>query len=288
LTVVGKSFCNAIICQLTFSVLFDFCNRLNTGKSRLAGKLSGRLTIHIRPKVDSYFKSSFDNFCRINRSRRQQEIKGNSAADLRGWYEALDSLLSCYQFKGDRQLLAEALSDPYFPFTKLQKLNVHEFGSEPGLNDLSAENLARIAAEHLLHWVKIFLSIRLALRGLNKDGQVSTMSLKGSPEETIPQTDACNHCGCCCEIRGGPAEFTGSVEPPREWLLYFRGDGSGYQRFCPFLFEYFAMGKFFCSIYLIKPQCCWEFDREECDFLQKDVARERNRSVGGEPASSIK
>ena len=289
MTVAGKSFCNAIICPLTFSVLFDFCHRLSTGKSqRLTGKLSGRPTIHIRSTVGSYFKSSFVNFCRINRSRRQQEIKGDSQADLRGWDEALDSLLSCYQFKGDRQLLAEALSDPYFPFTKLQKLHIREFGREPGLNDLSAESLTRIAAEHLLRWAKIFLSIRLVLKSLNEDGQVSTMSLKGSPEETIPQTDSCNHCGCCCEIRGGPAEFTGSVEPPREWLLYFRGDGSGYQRFCPFLFEYFAMGKFFCSIYLIKPQCCWEFDREECDFLQKDVARERAKGVWVEPVSSSK
>lgn len=289
LTVAGRSFCSAIICPLTFSVLFDFCNGLSTGKSQgLAGKLSGRLTIHRLPNVDSYFKSPFLNFCQINRSRRKQEIKGNSPPDLRGWYEALDSLLSCCQLQGERQLLAEALSDPYFPFTKLEKLNVHELGREPGLKDLSEESLARITAEHLLQWAKIFLSIRLALKSLNKEGQVSVMRLKGSPEETIPQTGNCSHCGCCCEIRGGPAEFTGSVEPPREWLSYFRGDASGYQRFCPFLFEYFATGKFFCSIYLIKPKCCWEFDREECDFLQKDVARERAEGVWVEPSSSIK
>jgi hypothetical protein len=265
------------------------CNGLRTGKSRsLAGKLSGRLTIHIGSKVDSYFKSPFVNFCQINRSRRQQQITGSSEADLSGWYKALASLLSCYQHKDDRQLLAGVLSDPYFPFNKLEKLNVREFEREPGLNNLSAENLARIAAEHLLHWAKIFLSIRLALRSLNKNSQVSTMSLKGSPEENIPQAGSCNHCGFCCEIRGGPAEFTGAVEPPGEWLLYFRGDGSEYQRFCPFLFEYFATGKFFCSIYLIKPQCCWEFGREECDFLQKDVAREQAQGGWIEPVSSIK
>lgn len=227
----------------------------------------------------------FFNFCQINRSRREQEIQGKSKLDVSGWYEALDSLVSCYQIQTERQLLIEALSDPYFPFTKLEKLNVQELGREPGLNDLSEESLARIAAEHLLEWAKIFQSIRLALRSLNKDGQVSSMRLKGSPQETIPQTGSCNHCGCCCEIRGGPAEFTGSIEPPSEWLIYFRGDGSGYQRFCPFLFEYFATGKFFCSIYLIKPQCCWEFDREECDFLQKDAARERAEGVRVEPGA---
>ena len=224
-------------------------------------------------------------FCQINRSRREQEIQGESKLDLSGWYEALDSLVGCYQLQGDRQLLIEALSDPYFPLTKLEKLNVQELGKEPGLNDLSEESLARIAAEHLLEWAKIFQSIRAALRSLNKDGQISAMSLKGSVEETIPPTSNCNHCGCCCEIRGGPAEFTGSIDPPSEWLIYFRGEGSGYQRFCPFLFEYFASGKFFCSIYLIKPQCCWEFDREECDFLQKDVARERAEGVRIEPGT---
>jgi hypothetical protein len=230
----------------------------------------------------------FFNFCQINRIRREQEIQGKSDLDLSSWYEALDSLVSNYRLQGEGQLLIEALSDPYFPFTKLQKLNVHELGTEPGLSDLSEESSERIAAEHLLEWAKMFRSIRLALRNLNKDGQISGMSLKGSPEETIPQTGSCNHCGCCCEIRGGPAEFTGTVEPPGEWLRYFRGEGTRYQRFCPFLFEYFAMGKFFCSIYLIKPQCCWEFDREECDFLQQDVARERAKGVRVEPASSTK
>ena len=230
----------------------------------------------------------FLDFCQINRSRREQEIQGKSELDLSGWYEALDSLVSCYQLQGERQLLTESLSDPYFPFTKLQKLNFHEPGIEPGFNGLSEESSAGIAAEHLLQWAKIFLSIRLALRSLNKDGQISPMSLKGSPDETIPQTGSCKHCGCCCEIRGGPAEFTGAVQPPSEWLVYFRGDATGHQRFCPFLFEYFSMGKFFCSIYLIKPQCCWEFDREECDFLQKDVARERAKVLRFEPASGTK
>ena len=225
------------------------------------------------------FKQLFFDFCQINRSCREQEIQGKSDLDLGAWYAGLDSLIRCYRLQGERQLLIEVLSDPYFPFSKLQKLNVKELGKEPKLSDLSEESLANIAAEHLLEWAKIFQAIRLDLRKLNKDGQVSNMSLKGFPGETIPQTNRCSNCGCCCEIRGGPPEFTGTIEPPREWLRYFRGDGLGYQRFCPFLFEYFATDKFFCSIYLIKPKCCWEFDREECDFLQADVAREEAERV---------
>jgi hypothetical protein len=225
------------------------------------------------------FNQLFLDFCQINRSRRQLEVQSGSELRLSDWHKALDSLVSCYQSESDRQILIEALSDPYFPLTKLLKLNFQEFRKESGLNNLSEENLGRIAAEHLLEWAKIFRSIRFALRRLNKDGRVSSMDLKGLPDEAIPQTGRCNNCGGCCEIRGGPAEFTGSIEPPKEWLVYFRGDALGNQRFCPFLFEHFATGKFFCSIYLIKPKCCWEFDREECDFLQKDAARERAERV---------
>ena len=234
------------------------------------------------------FKRLFLDFYQINRSRREQEIQGRSELDLGGWSETLFSLVSLYKLQGERQLLIEALSDPYFPFTKLKKLNVQEFQKEQGFRDLSEESLAKMAAEHFLQWAEIFLSIRQALKKINKGGRVSSLSLKGSPGETIPQKGKCKHCGCCCEIRGGPAEFTGSVEPPGEWLGYFRGDCTGFQRFCPFLFEYFAMGKFFCSIYLIKPKCCWEFDREECDFLQKDVARERMEGLRAELTSRIK
>jgi hypothetical protein len=229
--------------------------------------------------VLSTFNHLFLDFCQVNRSCREEEIQGKSEPDLGVWYEGLDSITSCYRVQSDRHLLTEALSDPYFPFTKLLKLNLEEFGKEPKLRDLSEESLAGIAAKHLLEWAKIFQAIRLDLKKVNKDGQVSSMSLTGIPAETIPPTKSCNNCGCCCEIRGGPPEFTGSIEPPREWPIYFRGDGISYQRFCPFLFEYFASGKFFCSIYLVKPKCCWEFGREECDFLQEDVARERAEAL---------
>lgn len=229
--------------------------------------------------VLSAFNQLFFDFCQINRKRRELELDDKSELVLNGWYEALDSLMGCYQLDGERQLLVEALSDPYFPLTKLLKLNVEELGREPGFTDVSKEGLARVAAKHLLAWAKIFLSIRLDLRSLSNQGQVSSMRLQGSPKETIPDTSRCNHCGCCCEIRGGPPEFTGSIEPPSHWIVYFRGDACRYQRFCPFLFEYFSTGQFFCSIYQVKPKCCWEFDREECDFLQKDVARERAEGV---------
>ena len=232
--------------------------------------------------VISAFNQLLFDFCQINRKRWELELHHKSEVNsrpLKGWREALDSLMGCYQLSGEDQLLVKALSDPYFPLTKLLKLNIETFGREPRFRDLSGEDLGRIAADHLLEWANIFLSIRLDLERLNKHGQVSRMKLQGSAKETIPATTLCKHCGGCCEIRGGPPEFTGSIGPPSHWIVYFSGDGSKYQRFCPFLFEYFTTGKFFCSIYQIKPQCCWEFDREECDFLQKDLAREQAEGV---------
>ena len=235
--------------------------------------------------VISAFNQLLFDFCQINRKRWELELHHKSEVNsrpLKGWHGALDSLMGCYQLSGEDQLLVKALSDPYFPLTKLLKLNVEEFVREPWLKELSEEYLGRIAINHLLEWAKIFLSIRLDLGRLNKYGQVSSMKLQGSAKETIPTTTLCNHCGCCCEIRGGPPEFTCSIGLPSQWTVYFSVHGCKYQRFCPFLFEYFASGRFFCSIYQIKAQCCWEFDREECDFLQKDMAREQAEQVNSD------
>lgn len=226
----------------------------------------------------SSFLRQFAVFCDFNHRQRDLEVLGKSDPEiLSRWHAALDSLTAFYQQDWQCELVARALADPYFPLSKLQKLNAEEFAAEPGFVNLSQESLAGIVAEHLLKWAEIFLSIREELERLNENGLVSSMILPGTPQEDFPETGWCEHCGGCCEIRGGPPEFTASCELPESWQLYFRGDGCKSQRFCPFLFEYFATGKYFCSIYRIKPKCCWEFDREECEFLQNDVARERAR-----------
>jgi len=224
----------------------------------------------------SSFRRRFIAFCDLNGRQRELELLGQSDPKiLSRWHEALGSLTSCYQQARERECVVKGLADPYFPLSKLRRLNVEEFSREPGFADFSVESLARISAGHLLSWTKIFLSIRQDLKNLNNHSEISTMRLLDSPQEPLPETIWCEYCGGCCEIRGGGSDFSGSSKPPSLWYVYFRGDGCEYQRFCPFLFEYFATAKFFCSIYEIKPQCCWEFDREECEFLQKDVARER-------------
>ena len=231
--------------------------------------------IKVQAPLTSFLKR-FTAFYHLNRRRWDLELLGKSDPEiLSRWYEALDSLTAFYQLGWECELVTRALTDPYFPFGKLLKLNAEEFSTEPDFVNLSQECLTEIVAEHLLKWAEIFLSIREELERLNKTSMVSNIRLPSTPQEIFPETGWCEHCGGCCEIRGGPPEFTSSTELPASWQLYFRGDGCKSQRFCPFLFEYFATGRYFCSIYRIKPKCCWEFDREECEFLQYDVARER-------------
>jgi hypothetical protein len=235
------------------------------------------------------FHQRFIAFCDLNRRRRELELRGQSdPKNLNRWHEALNSLSFCYQQARDRELVTKGLSDPYFPLSKLRKLNVEEFSREPGFADFSKESLARISAEHLLSWAKIFLSIRQDLKNLNNHGELSAMKLVDRPQEPLPETIWCEYCGGCCEIRGGVPEFDDRYRPRRLWYVYFRGDGCEYQRFCPFLFEYFATAKFFCAIYKIKPKCCWEFDHEECKFLQKDVARERRERARARPLAATR
>ena len=226
------------------------------------------------------FHGLFIEFCELNRQYRSLELWGETSQEretVSRKQKALDSLVEIYSQAHHRALLRRVLGDPYFPLNMLRKLNLEWFVKEPGFTGLSEDSLGRIAAEHLVDWAEMFYRIRQYLRSLNSHSQVSSMELTGSPQECLPESSWCDYCGGCCEIRGGPAEFTGGFEPPEWWVLYFHGDGCRHQRFCPFLFEYYATGKFFCSIYRVKPECCWAFDRDECEFLQKDVARQASK-----------
>jgi hypothetical protein len=224
------------------------------------------------------FQDRLSSFYEFNRQSRLLELDGKRDVDpalLSRRQEALESLLVLYQRITERSTLAKALADPYFPLTMQRRLNGVEFVREPQFGNLTDSRLTTIMGESLLERAEIFLSIREDLGQFNTDSQVLDMRLKGSPQEALPEGVRCNHCGGCCEIRGGSPQFTRPFRPPDHWLVYFQGDGLDHQRFCPFLFEYFATAKYFCAIYNVKPRGCWEFDREECEFLQKDVAMER-------------
>ena len=230
----------------------------------------------VRTNPISEFQQRFIESCELNCQLRKLELHGQSDSDpglLSRRQQALESLLALYLGAADRSIVATAITDPYFPLTMLRKLNVVELAREPRFVELTDERLGEIMSEQLLKWAEMFLSIRRDVTRLNTDAHVSNLKLTGSPQEVLPDGGWCNYCGGCCEIRGGPPEFTGPFSPPDYWLVYFHGDGCDHQRFCPFLFEYFASGKYFCAIYKVKPTCCWEFGQEECEFLQEDLGR---------------
>jgi hypothetical protein len=222
-------------------------------------------------------------FADHTRLRRLLELRGEPdpmPEVRRRWQESLCSLTLFYGKVEDGEVAARALADPYFPVTMLQRLNVEAFATGPQGAGVSEGQVGTMIAADLLEWAKIFLSIRSDLASLNRGGRISGLGLTGSVREFLPEGGWCDYCGGCCEIRGGPPEFSGDFTPPDRWLRYFRGDACEHQRFCPFLFEYFATARFFCSVYKVKPRCCWAFGREECDFLKEDVARERAERSG--------
>ncbi|MEE8315817.1 MAG: hypothetical protein V3R70_04635, partial [Syntrophobacteria bacterium] len=135
-----------------------------------------RAMIKVRAISASSFLRRFIAFFDLNRRQRELELLGQSDPKiLSRWHEALDSLTSCYQQARERECVVKGLADPYFPLSKLRKLNVEEFSREPGFADFTEESLASISAEHLLSWAEIFLSIRQDLKNLNNHGEISTM-----------------------------------------------------------------------------------------------------------------
>jgi hypothetical protein len=207
-------------------------------------------------------------------------MRGKAGAPVTGarWRRSLAALSRIY-LGGERALVRRALSDPYFPLTKYWRLNAEGFAAEPASAPISARRLTRRMAAHLSHWVRAFLAIRRDLTLAQQEGRMGGMKFGGSPQEGPPDGGWCDLCGTCCEIRGGPPDFTAGFAPPRRWIRYFRGDISRDQRFCPFLLEYFATSAFVCSIYEVKPRCCWAFGREECAFLKADLAREQTAPI---------
>jgi hypothetical protein len=221
------------------------------------------------------FHRRFAAFAESTRERRGRQVRGDADTPATGtrWRRRLTALSRLY-LGGERALVRRALSDPYFPVSKYRRLNAEGFAAEPPSAPMSPRRLTRRMAAHLSRWARTFLTIRRDLTLARQEGRPAGLKLGGSPQEAPPDGDWCDLCGSCCEIRGGLPDFPAGVAPPRRWIRYFRGDLSRDQRFCPFLLEYFATSAFVCSIYDVKPRCCWAFDRDECAFLKADLARE--------------
>jgi hypothetical protein len=93
----------------------------------------------------------------------------------------------------------------------------------------------------------------------------------------------CDHCGFCCEIASGLAEFPADSLLPSSWRRIFgNGLGRGH-RFCAFLWEYKRSGRRFCSVHPWRSKACRVFEEEECAYMKEDpgfkASAERGRLV---------
>jgi hypothetical protein len=98
----------------------------------------------------------------------------------------------------------------------------------------------------------------------------------------------CDHCGECCEIASGLAEFLPGVELSLRWRTIF-GHGLGrWHRFCPFLWEIPYSGRSLCAIHQGRPLPCRAFERDECLFLKTDTSPQASGFVTGDRTAGHK
>lgn len=84
-------------------------------------------------------------------------------------------------------------------------------------------------------------------------------------------TGHCTHCGGCCEIASGLADFPAGTEIPPAWKRLFADGLGANHRFCAFLWEANGQGLSICSIHEWRPNPCRTFAVDECRNLMEDV-----------------
>jgi len=167
-----------------------------------------------------------------------------------------------------KAIISTALNDPMFPLTFLIR------------------NVMILEAE--VHWQRMFLhERRSALLSMLRERCCIFYEIKEwlSLQAKPPQPDAdlfasmqkpqensvyCTHCGGCCEIASGLADFPEKTQFPPIWQKLF-GTGLGVNhRFCAFLWELNGKGLSVCSIHEWRPLPCRLFAEEECQNLMED------------------
>ncbi len=175
---------------------------------------------------------------------------------------------SSAQSDATKAIIRTALNDPMFPLTFLIR------------------NVMVLEAE--VHWQRMFLhERRSALLRMLRERCYIFCEIKEwlSLEAKLPQPDAdlsasmqkpqensayCTHCGGCCEIASGLADFPEKSQFPFAWRKLF-GTGLGANhRFCAFLWELNGKGLSVCSIHEWRPLPCRLFAEEECQNLMED------------------
>ena len=158
-----------------------------------------------------------------------------------------------------------AMRDPLFPWTFLRR-NLAALARESAWQHLSPRTRRACQRRLCLERGRFFLELRSALERRNLWVAAADLPAQNAPAGPGPQY--CNHCGECCEIASGLAEFPREAEIPARWQRLF-GQGLGrWHRFCPFLLEIRRTGRSLCAIHPWRPLPCRRFEAEECTFLK--------------------
>lgn len=167
-----------------------------------------------------------------------------------------------------KKIIRTALNDPMFPVTFLLR-NVMVLETEARWRQLLWHERTLALRRMLEERCRIFCEIRdwLSLHGNLPQADTAGFCSAGKPQGN---PNYCTHCGGCCEIASGLADFPEEVEIPAGWRELF-GTGLGANhRFCAFLWELNGKGLSVCSIHEWRPRPCRLFAEEECRNLMED------------------
>lgn len=172
--------------------------------------------------------------------------------------------------------MRRGMRDPNFPLTFFLR-NLSRLDLEPNWRDRPLRLRGADALRLLAERCDILAEVRASLKhpGFRP------------PKEAVDAVSAasgyCDHCGFCCEIASGLAEFPPESLLPASWRhLFEHGLGRGH-RFCAFLWEDHRSGLSFCSVHPWRSLACRVFEEEECAFMKEDpgfkASAERRRLV---------
>jgi hypothetical protein len=178
---------------------------------------------------------------------------------------ALRRISQSYQRRAWRRMVHRALGSPFFPRVFVAR-NFHALATEPGWQRLPIRLRKVASLRLLLERSRFFLELTACRR--------RPSSLLKSPElsyfRATETVDYCDHCGACCEIASGLAEFPAGTPLPARWRGLFGAGLGRWHRFCPFLWGQPQMGSE-CAIHTWRPLPCRAFEQDECDYLKRDA-----------------
>ncbi|HBD07987.1 MAG TPA: hypothetical protein DCZ69_06965 [Syntrophobacteraceae bacterium] len=170
-----------------------------------------------------------------------------------------------YENRSLRRMVQQALASPYFPWFFLVR-NLQNLTSEPRWRRLPIRLREVASMRLLLERSRFFLELA-AWRRHQPAVLETSASFRLTHEEALGY---CDHCGACCEIASGRAQFPAVTPFPARWQGLFAAGLGRWHRFCPFLWER-PPGGSLCAIHPWRPLACRVFEKEECDYLKKGL-----------------